>query len=92
MLATALYRCGRQADALAALREARHRLLDEFGLEPGRELADLEAAILRQDPALEAAAEPEPARADCPYHGLGAFDVTDADDFFGREDRGRPSA
>ncbi len=85
MLATALYRCGRQADALAALREARHRLLDEFGLEPGRELADLEAAILRQDPALEAAAEPEPARADCPYHGLGAFDVTDADDFFGRE-------
>ena len=34
MLATALYRCGRQADALAALREARHRLLDEFGLSP----------------------------------------------------------
>lgn len=85
MLATALYRSGRQAEALAALREARQRLRDEYGLEPGRELTDLEAAILRQDPALDPVVEPQPTRADCPYHGLGAFDVADADDFFGRQ-------
>ena len=48
----ALYRCGRQADALEAYREARARLVEEIGLEPGPELRRLQAAILRQDPAL----------------------------------------
>ncbi|HUH15936.1 MAG TPA: BTAD domain-containing putative transcriptional regulator [Gaiellaceae bacterium] len=52
----ALYRCGRQADALAAYREGRARLVDELGIEPGEELRELEAAILRQDPGLNAAA------------------------------------
>jgi predicted ATPase/DNA-binding SARP family transcriptional activator len=51
-LMLALYRSGRQADALAIFREAR-RLFDErLGLEPGEELRTLERAILRQDPAL----------------------------------------
>jgi predicted ATPase/DNA-binding SARP family transcriptional activator len=47
----ALYRCGRQADALAAYREARDAL-DELGLEPSPELRSLERRILEHDPAL----------------------------------------
>ena len=46
----ALYRCGRQAEALEAYREAHRVLLDEIGVEPGPQLRDLHAAILRQDP------------------------------------------
>jgi DNA-binding SARP family transcriptional activator len=49
----ALYRCGRQADALAAYREARTTLVDELGIEPGTQLQELERAILQHDPALD---------------------------------------
>ena len=49
----ALYRAGRQADALRAYRELRSTLIDQLGIEPGPELRDLEARILRQDSALE---------------------------------------
>ena len=49
----ALYRCGRQAEALEAYRHARDTLVDEIGIEPGPELQRLHAAILRQDPALD---------------------------------------
>ncbi len=49
----ALYRCGRQADALDAYREARAALVEAIGVEPGPELRRLHEAILRQDPALE---------------------------------------
>jgi DNA-binding SARP family transcriptional activator/ABC-type branched-subunit amino acid transport system substrate-binding protein len=52
-LMLALYRCGRQADALERYRQGRDALVDELGLEPGRELRDLEAAILRQVPELD---------------------------------------
>ncbi len=55
-LMVALYRSGRQADALESYRVARRRLVDELGLEPGRELQELERAILAQDPALDAPA------------------------------------
>jgi YVTN family beta-propeller protein len=51
-LMLALYRSGRQADALRAYQTARRTLGDELGLEPGPELRELEAAILRQDAAL----------------------------------------
>ena len=64
-LMLALYRTGRQADALDAFRHVRHVLVAELGLEPGRELHRLEAAILAQDPALDLgapAALAEPAR------------------------------
>jgi DNA-binding SARP family transcriptional activator len=49
----ALYRAGRQADALAAFRAARQMLRDELGLEPGERLRLLERRILEQDPALD---------------------------------------
>jgi DNA-binding SARP family transcriptional activator len=48
----ALYRDGRQADALEAYQETRRTLVDELGIEPGTALRELEQAILRQDPAL----------------------------------------
>ncbi|GHF69553.1 hypothetical protein GCM10010218_58750 [Streptomyces mashuensis] len=51
-LMLALYRCGRQADALAAFRRTRVALREQHGLEPGHELRRLEMAILNQDPAL----------------------------------------
>ncbi|MFW6722472.1 AfsR/SARP family transcriptional regulator [Streptomyces sp. MAR4 CNY-716] len=47
-----LYLDGRQAEALAAYREIRDRLAEELGVAPGRELAAVHEAVLRQDPAL----------------------------------------
>jgi hypothetical protein len=51
-LMLALYRCGRQIDALGAYRQARTVLVEENGLEPGAVLVQLQKAILRHDPAL----------------------------------------
>ena len=53
-LMLALYREGRQAEALDAYRQARRTLVDEVGIEPGPALQELERAILQQDPALDA--------------------------------------
>jgi hypothetical protein len=50
----ALYRSGRQSDALEAYRAARRTLSEELGVEPAPELRELERAILRHDPALAA--------------------------------------
>ncbi|MDQ3379804.1 MAG: AAA family ATPase [Actinomycetota bacterium] len=50
----ALYRSGRQAEALDAYQDAREALVEELGIEPGRVLRELQQAILQQDPALDA--------------------------------------
>ena len=54
LLMLALYRSGRQADALEAYRRGAARLRNDLGLEPGRPLQQLEAAILQHDPTLDA--------------------------------------
>ncbi len=59
-LMTALYRSGRQAEALDAYQDARRALVDELGIDPSPALQELERAILRQDPSLDVEA-PAPA-------------------------------
>jgi DNA-binding SARP family transcriptional activator len=54
-LMTALYRCGRQAEALEAYQAARRTLVEGLGIEPGRMLRELEKAILMQDSSLDLA-------------------------------------
>src|SRR5919109_2774433 len=68
-LILALYRSGRQAEALETYRETRRVLVEELGIEPSPELRELERAILRQDPALASAVvppEPKPRHRDPP--------------------------
>jgi DNA-binding SARP family transcriptional activator len=82
-LMLALYRAGRQADALAAYRQASELLREELGLEPGRALQELQRAILEHDGSLDgprgaAAALGGPVGV-CPFKGLAFFDSADAE-------------
>ncbi|QIX26437.1 hypothetical protein ncot_07345 [Nocardioides sp. JQ2195] len=85
LLARGLHLSGREPEALGAIRRARAMLVDDFGLDPGANLADLEAMMLRQDPCLLPTRSPR-ASAVCPYRGLLPYDLGDADTFFGRHD------
>ncbi len=68
-LMLALYRSGRQAEALEAYGAARTALVEELGIEPGRELQELHAAVLRQDTGLEA----RPVISEAPEQSRGNF-------------------
>lgn len=65
-LILALYRSGRQADALETYQEARRVLSEELGLDPGPELQALQAAILAHDPAVATVPVPPPRRSNLP--------------------------
>jgi hypothetical protein len=89
LLALALYRGGRQGDALAAVARARAVLVEELGAEPGPQLRGVEASVLSQDPALDAPASlplspRSSGRPVCPYKGLAAYQPDDAELFYGR--------
>jgi WD40 repeat protein/DNA-binding SARP family transcriptional activator len=89
-LMLALYRAGRQAEALHAFTRARSVLVDELGIEPGPDLSRLQTAILGQDPALEEPWSGSRTQAVsstdvCPYKGLARFETSDAAFYFGRE-------
>jgi DNA-binding SARP family transcriptional activator/WD40 repeat protein len=86
-LMLALYRSGRQADALAVYRETCALLREELGLTPSAELRELEARIIRQDVGLDtdrAQVVPAPSLV-CPFKGLAAFESSDAGFFCGRD-------
>jgi DNA-binding SARP family transcriptional activator/WD40 repeat protein len=88
-LMTALYRSGRQLDALAACARQKAVLRDQFGLEPGQDVRALERAILLHDPELastsRAVADETTPLEICPYKGLSWYEAGDAAFFAGRE-------
>ena len=90
-LMTALYRSGRQAEALRAFERHRRIVVEELGIEPSPDLRLLEEQILLHDDRLTTRdREPDGvlvAKGDRsnPYKGLHAFDETDEQTFFGRE-------
>jgi len=85
LLAIAQYRAGRQGDALRTLHAARAMLIRELGLDPGPDLVALEQAILRQDPGIAPPTTLPEASTSCPWPGLLAYGMDDAEEFFGRD-------
>jgi WD40 repeat protein/DNA-binding SARP family transcriptional activator len=87
LMMLALYRAGRQAEAVEAYHETRRILGEELGIEPSTELRELLTQILRQDPSLARNGGTATPAVDLrnPYKGLRPFLEADADDFFGRE-------
>ncbi|WP_328808077.1 AfsR/SARP family transcriptional regulator [Nonomuraea antri] len=83
LLMLALYRSGRQAEALQAYREARRTMIDELGIEPDERLQRLERSILSSDPALGPPAPPPRAVGEGPSP-VPRLLPTDVADFIGR--------
>lgn len=86
LLALAQYRCGRQGEALATLRRARHTLASELGADPGQGLARLEQDVLRHAERLDPRPPVSAPSAACPYQGLTPFEPTDHETYFGRRE------
>ncbi|MFE2109463.1 BTAD domain-containing putative transcriptional regulator [Kitasatospora sp. NPDC059463] len=89
LLMLALYRCGRQAEALGVYTDTRKLLIDELGVEPGAGLSTMHARILAADPALTLPAAPVPAAAATREEGPAAPPPpaqlpADVSDFSGR--------
>ena len=84
-LMLALYRAGRQADALSVYRHTAELLRDQLGLETSRSLQQLERSILEQDIALDTIQTRREVPDVCPFKGLACFDRADAEYFCGRE-------
>ena len=84
-LMLALYRAGRQADALAVYRQTSGLLREELGLEPSRRLQELERLILEHDGSLDGFHARARSLGVCPFKGLAFFDRADAEYFCGRE-------
>jgi DNA-binding SARP family transcriptional activator/tetratricopeptide (TPR) repeat protein len=72
-LMVALYRSGRQAEALEVYRDTRRLLVDELGIEPSRELKELERAILAQDPVLDVRERERAEPPSAPRHASDGF-------------------
>ncbi|WP_395294555.1 BTAD domain-containing putative transcriptional regulator [Kitasatospora hibisci] len=87
LLMLALYRCGRQAEALGVYTDTRKLLIDELGVEPGAGLSAMHARILAADPTLTPAVVPAaPAREDSPVTPPPPAQLpADVSDFSGRE-------
>jgi DNA-binding SARP family transcriptional activator/ABC-type branched-subunit amino acid transport system substrate-binding protein len=74
-LMLALYRCGRQAEALDVYETGRRRLSEELGIEPGERLRELHGAIVRQDAALGTPRTVRPARRRRSWRALAAAGI-----------------
>ena len=77
-LMLALYRCGRQAEALEAFQQARRMLLDELALDPSPALQELEQRILQQDPSLTASLAPAMATSGAPVGDVAKGEMSAA--------------
>ncbi len=84
LLVLAQYQTGAQGEALRSLRQLRAVLTQELGVDPAPEMVALEQSILKQDSSL-LVPEPRGRTAQCPWQGLKAYDVGDAERFFGRD-------